>query len=174
MNKSLKILIILTSFFLYNSCGIYKYTDQRKKPQSGIEKARKNIEEGRGIGIKGLIGKNNRSSEYEFSTSNSLWRASLELLDFLPLSTVDYSGGLIITDWYSDSRKASSESIKITVRFLSNEVRSNSLRIIVHQKICETNNVCQTNLIKSKIADELTRSILIKAASLEEESKQKK
>ena len=160
-------------FFFFNSCGMYKYTDQTKEPQSGIEKARKNVDEGRGIGIKGLI-RNNRSSEYEFSTSNSLWRASLELLDFLPLSTVDYSGGLIITDWYSDNRKASSESIKITVRFLSNEVRSNSLRIIVHQKICETNNVCQTNLIKSKIADELTRSILIKAASLEEESKQKK
>ena len=173
MNKSLQILMIFIIFFFFNSCGMYKYTDQAKEPQSGIEKARKNVDEGRGIGIKGLI-RNNRSSEYEFSTSNSLWRASLELLDFLPLSTVDYSGGLIITDWYSDSRKASSESIKITVRFLSNEVRSNSLRIIVHQKICETNNVCQTNLIKSKIADELTRSILIKAASLEEESKQKK
>ena len=173
MNKSLKILVILTSFFFYNSCGIYKYTDQRKEPQTGIEKARKNVEEGRGIGIKGLIGKNNRNNNYEFSTSNSLWRASLELLDFLPLSTVDYSGGLIITDWYSDNRKASNESIKITVRFLANEVRSDSLRILVHQKICESNNSCQTSLVESKIAEELAQSILKKAASLEEESKQK-
>ena len=172
MNKSLQVLMIFIIFFFFNSCGMYKYTDQTKKPQSGIEKARKNVEEGRGIGIKGLI-KNNRSSEYEFSTSNSLWRASLELLDFLPLSTVDYSGGLIITDWYSDSRKALSESIKITVRFLANEVRSDSLRILVHQKICESNNSCQTSLVESKIAEELAKSILKKAASLEEESKQK-
>ncbi len=34
-----------------------------------------------------------------------LWRASLEILDFIPLTTVDYSGGIIITDWYNDKNK---------------------------------------------------------------------
>jgi hypothetical protein len=69
------------------------------------------------------------------ATSNPMWRASLEILDFLPLTTVDYSGGIIITDWYSDN--GNNDSIKITVRFLSNEIRSDNLKIIVHKKNCD-------------------------------------
>jgi len=95
------------------------------------EKRRKNIDEGRGVSLKGIVGKRG-STNYEFSTSNPMWRASLETLDFLPLSTVDYSGGVIITDWYSDV--TTDESLKITIRFLSNEIRSDSLKIIVHKK----------------------------------------
>ena len=80
------------------SCGI-KF--KKSEPISGPEKARKNIEEGRGASIssaaKGLRG---GKTTYEFSTANPMWRASLETLDFLPLTTVDYSGGIIITDWY--------------------------------------------------------------------------
>ena len=91
-------------------------------PDGAEAKARKNIEEGKGVSISGLIKRRGGSAtNYEFSTSNPMWRASLEILDFLPLSTVDYSGGMIITDWYSESN--SDESIKITIRFLSNEVR---------------------------------------------------
>ena len=168
MQKKFNLLIVFLLISL-NSCGIYKYTDQRNQPSSGLEKARKNIEEGKGIGIKGLI--RGGKTTYEFSTSNPMWRASLELLDFLPLSTVDYSGGLIISDWYSDSNNFSNESIKITLRFLSNEISSNSLKIIVHQKICDKNNICKTNLIESKIAEELARSILTKAATLEKQTK---
>ena len=48
-----------------------------------------------------MIGVGSKTT-YEFSTSNPMWRASLEVLDFIPLSTVDYSGGMIITDWYSE------------------------------------------------------------------------
>ena len=87
------------------------------------------------------------ATNYEFSTSNPMWRASLEILDFLPLSTVDYSGGMIITDWYSESN--SDESIKITIRFLSNEVRSDNLKIIVHKKkMCECNKLCSNSIRK--------------------------
>ena len=103
-----------------------------------------------------------------------MWRASLELLDFLPLSTVDYSGGVIVSDWYSDNLK-SNESIKISVRFLSNDVRSDSIKIIVHKKNCSTSQNCTTSLQKnSKIVEELKRSILTKASILEKESKDKK
>ena len=68
----------------------------------------------------------------------------------MPLTTVDYSGGIIITDWYSDSN-SSNESIKITVRFLSNEVQSNSVKIIVHNKKCAANENCRITEIDSKI-----------------------
>ncbi len=91
----------------------------------------------------------------------------------MPLTTVDYSGGIIITDWYSDSSN-SNDSIKITVRFLSNEIQSNSVKIIVHNKKCKTNENCSINEIDSKIKYELQRSILTKAAQYDLESKNKK
>ena len=102
-----------------------------------------------------------------------MWRATLEILDFLPLTTVDYSGGVIISDWYSD-QSSQSEAIKISVRFLSNEIQSNSLNIIVHRKLCSTATKCIVKKISSKIEEELKISIIKKAALLEKESKEKK
>ena len=153
---------------LLSNCGIYK--KDSNVPIQGEERARKNIEEGRGMGIKGLVGGGKTS--YEFSSSNPMWRASLEILDFLPLSTVDYSGGVLITDWYNDTN-SSNESIKITIRFLSNEIAANNLKVIVHRKICDTAIKCTTNEIKSKISEELQRNILQKAALLDAENKKK-
>ena len=101
-----------------------------------------------------------------------MWRASLEILDFLPLSTVDYSGGMIITDWYSENN--SEESIKISVRFLSNEVRSDNLKIIVHKKKCtNATNCIISQLDNSEISNELITSIVKTAAKLEKEDKKK-
>ena len=102
-----------------------------------------------------------------------MWRASLETLDFLPLTTVDYSGGIIITDWYSEG--GNNDSIKLTVRFLSNEIRSDSLKIIVHKRTCNTNSNCRTLVSQSNvIKDELRSTILRKAALLQKSSKEKK
>ena len=111
------VFLSLFAVLILTSCDKSKFGDLRNNPVNAQERARKNVEEGKGAGLGGLIrgGKTN----YEFSSSNPMWRASLELLDFLPLTTVDYSGGVIISDWYSDSTK-SNESIKISVRFLSN------------------------------------------------------
>jgi|TARA_B110000967_G_scaffold206749_1_gene254222 hypothetical protein len=173
-----KYLPIFVLFLLLTNCGVPNWAkpskvDSRSQPVNAKEKARKNINEGRGISIGGALKGRRGGTTYEFSTSNSLWRASLELIDFIPLSTVDYSGGIIITDWYSDSAD-SSESVKITIRFLSNEIQSNSLKIIVHNKKCKTNENCNINEINSKIKQELRRSIITKAAQFERDSKKSK
>ena len=166
------LLIILISLGFLTSCGGFKKVDQRQMPDGAKAKARKNIEEGRGVSLGGMLG--GGKTNYEFSSSNPLWRASLETLDFLPLTTVDYSGGTIITDWYSDN-STSDSSIKITVRFLSNEISAGSLKVIVHQKKCNTNNNCKVNLLnESKIKNELNSVILRKAAVFEKEQKTKK
>ena len=115
----------------------------------------------------------NRSTNYEFSTSNPLWRASLETIDFMPLSNVDYSGGIIITDWYSDNSNQN-ESIKITLRFLSNEIQSNSIKVIIHNKNCGPNDNCTIREIDSNLKFELQKTILARAATIEKESKNKK
>ena len=159
----------LVGFIILNSCGIYKPVDARKQPQQGIAKARQNIEQGKGVSLKGLVG-GGKGTNYEFSSSNPMWRASLEIIEFLPLTTVDYSGGVIITDWYNDSQSPD-ESIKVTIRFLSNEIQSNSIKIIIHKKECKANNNCLVTKIKSKIEEELARTILSKAAVIERETK---
>jgi hypothetical protein len=171
--SKLLIMLFITALLL-NSCGGFKKVDARKTPLKGMDRARKNVEEGRGISLKNL-GKRGGSMNYEFSSSNPMWRASLEILDFLPLVTVDYSGGVIITDWYSDISN-NNDAIKITLRFLSNEVQSNSLKIIVHQKRCSKDlpTSCSVNKIDSKIEEELIISIIKKAALLEKQDKDKK
>jgi hypothetical protein len=168
----MKIFLILamSAIFLLNSCGGVKYSPARENPTKGEDRARKNIEEGRGISIGGGL---KRGTNYEFSTANPMWRASLETLDFLPLTTVDYSGGMIITDWYSENNF--NESIKITVRFLSNEIAAENLKIIIHKKTCNKDDNCKTKLLEnSKIRDELISTIVKKAAKLELDSKKKK
>ena len=152
---------------------MYKKVDQRQMPDGADAKARKNIEEGKGVSITGILNKRGGgATNYEFSTSNPMWRASLEILDFLPLTTVDYSGGMIITDWYSESN--SDESIKITVRFLSNEVRSDNLKIIVHKKKCVSATDCVvTQLGNNEISNEIQLSIIKTAARFEKEDKKK-
>jgi hypothetical protein len=168
-------LIILLSFVLLTNCSVPKWAKPGKvsssDPVNAKEKARKNIEEGKGVSLKGVIG-GGRKTSYEFSTSNPLWRASLELIDFMPLTTVDYSGGIIITDWYNDST-STNESIKLTIRFMSNQIQSNSIKVIVHNKKCKAGENCQIKEIDSKIKYELQKSILTKAALLELEDKKK-
>ena len=122
-----------------NSCGIYKPVDARKVPANVDERIKKNLEEGKGWTFDGM-GKG-KGTNYQFASSNPMWRATLEILDFLPLANVDYSGGIITTDWYNEGT-ASDESIKITVRFLSNEVRSDGIKIIVHKRICNIQQNC--------------------------------
>ncbi len=175
MKNIIKFIFCSIIFSLLFGCNALKYekVDTRKVPTNAQDRARKNVEEGKGVSIGSLL-KNNKNTNYEFSTSNPMWRASLEILDFLPMTTVDYSGGMIISDWYSDSNN-SNESIKISIRFLSNQVRSDSLKIIVHKKTCSTNSGCTTTLMNnSKVSQELRSTIIRKAALLEKKSKDKK
>ena len=167
-------LIVPLTLAMLTSCGgAFKpqKVDTRKVPIKGSDRARQNIEQGGGVSLKNVLNRRG-GTNFEFSSSNPMWRASLEILDFLPLSTVDYSGGMIISDWYTG--ESSNEAIKISIRFLSNEVRSDSLKIIVHKKKCPENQTCKTKLLNnSKISQELRVAILKKAAELEKEKKKK-
>ena len=174
--KSLnKLIFFCISIVFLTSCGkdFFKYSPVKDNPVKGRERAKKNVAEGRGVSLGGLT-KGRGTTTYEFSTSNPLWRASLDILDFIPMSTVDYSGGTIVSDWYSDGSQ-NDESIKITVRFLSNEIRSDSLKVVVHKKKCSINQTCKINLVENSIlVSELQSSILRKAAQIEVEQKKKR
>ena len=169
MTNFIKLFISFIIISLVSSCGGVKKVDTRKVPISGPERAKKNVKEGRGVSLGAMVG-GNRSTNYEFSTSNPMWRATLDVLDFLPLATVDYSGGVIISDWYTDNTN-SNQALKVTVRFLSNTVQTNSLKVNVHRKKCSVNQSCKVELFQSRIQEELIASILKKAAILEKQTK---
>ena len=172
-----RVLFLLTTimvFSLLNSCGIYKPVDARKVSPNSKERVKKNLEEGKGMSIGKLMQGGSAGTNYQFASSNPMWRATLEILDFLPLANVDYSGGIITTDWYNEGT-ALDESIKITVRFLTNEIRSDGIRIIVHKKRCNLEQNCKITKISSAIERELQVAILKKAILFEREySKSKK
>ena len=117
------------------------------------------------MSLKNMMG-GGQGTNYQFASSNPMWRATLEILDFLPLANVDYSGGIITTDWYNEGTSLD-ESIKITVRFLTNEIRSDGIKIIVHKKSCNITQNCKIVKISSAIEQELQVAILKKAILFE-------
>ena len=158
--------VVILSFL--NSCGIYQPSDARVVSPNSKERVKKNLEEGKGMSIGKMMDGGRGGTSYQFASSNPMWRATLEILDFLPLSNVDYSGGIIITDWYNEGTSLD-ESIKITIRFLTNEIRSDGLRIIVHKKRCSIDQNCQITKISSALEEELQVAILKKAILYEKE-----
>ncbi len=160
-----------TLFFLLvflNQCGMG--ADARKYPPEPEKRVQKNLEEGRGFRLMGGE-KSNRGGDFEFASSNPLWRAALDTIDFMPLASANYSGGIIITDWYSSQN--SNESIKVSIRFLSNEVRSDALDIKVFYKKCALNESCTISEKSGKLVNELNKKILQKAAVYKKQFKDK-
>ena len=160
-------------FSLLNSCGVWDPADARKIPPNVNERVKRNLEQGQGITLKKMMGGGEGGTSYQFASSNPMWRATLEILDFLPLANVDYSGGIITTDWYNEGT-ASDESIKITIRFLTNEVRSDGIRIIVHKKRCNVQQKCTVKKISSTLEHEIRVAILKQAVLFEKEFKKNK
>ena len=168
-----RIIPLLLIFLLIGACnGKVPGADARKIPPNAQDRIKKNIEEGRGFTLMGGNQEKN-SGEFDFASSNELWRASLDTLDFMPLALANYSGGIIVTDWYSDG-SSDGESVKISIRFLSNEVRADALNIKVFYKNCSIQNNCKISDKSENLSGELARKILSKAAIYEKETQSKR
>ena len=163
---------LIISVFLTSCNGFFKYSPARENPTRGEDRAKKNVEEGRGISLGGLA-RGRGNTNYEFSTSNPMWRASLEILDFLPMTTVDYSGGIIISDWYTDNSSNNQDSIKITIRFLTNEIRSDSIAIKTFYRTCKNINECFVSEKKGSLSQELRKEIVKLATKYKKETDEK-
>ncbi len=147
---------------MLSSCGVWRPADARKVPVNANERVQKNMNEGRGFRL-GTINKN--GGDFMFASSNPMWRATMEKLSFAPLGVVDYGGGIIITDWFSDGK--STEELKIAVRFLTNEIRSDAIKVIIHKRECKTFNNCVINELNNSTNNEIKFAILKKAAEIE-------
>jgi hypothetical protein len=168
--KSYKILIFLLLLpFLLISCkgpdGKFKLPggDARKTPADPKKRIEKNLREGKGLRLNDTF-KSKKGGIFDFASSNELWRASLDVIDFMPLSSVNYSGGIIITDWYSE-KNSPNESIKISIRFLTNEIRSDALDVKIFSRKCiDTLANCNFSNLEGNLSTEIKKEILKKAA----------
>ena len=159
--KFISFLAIITLFL--NGCnGKFPGADARKFPADPEKRVEQNLKEGRGFKLTDQFGKS-RGGVFDFANSNGLWKASLDVIDFMPLTSVNYSGGIIITDWYSENNNQS-ESIKISIRFMTNEIRSDALNIKVFNRKCSDSFLkCKITETEGVLVTELKREILKKA-----------
>ena len=167
--KIITLAISVICLIFLSGCEALKYKKVSAKdfPADPKERIKKNMEEGRGFRVMG--GNNSRGTTYSFATSNPLWRATLDSLDFMPLVSANYSGGIVVTDWYSES-STPLESIKISIRFLTNEIRSDALDINVFYKECSQDLTnCKVTQKDNELVSEITLSILKKASQYEKE-----
>ena len=160
-------ILILIIFALSGCKNLFKRADIKDVPVNVNDRVKRNVEEGRGI----RIGKDkNKGGTFDFASSNELWRASIEVLDFVPFSNASYSGGILITEWFDGNSKAKNEKrdLKITVRFLTNEIRADALDINIHERKCQNNFIdCNVKKIESKLEAQIKLAILKRAALLE-------
>ncbi|MDC0898185.1 DUF3576 domain-containing protein [Candidatus Pelagibacter sp.] len=174
--KIFKILSFVTLFgFLQYGCnGKLPGGDARKFPDDPKLRVKQNLEEGRGFKINDAFKSGSKGGVFEFASSNELWRASLDVIDFMPLASVNYSGGIIITDWYTNER-IQNESIKITIRFLTNEIRSDALNIKIFTRKCKDSLInCKYIESNKSLVAELKKEILKRATKFQIEDKEKK
>ena len=166
--KIISILLLFGSALItLNSCT---GADARKVSPDPAERVKKNLEEGKGFRLMDAVRKE-QGGDFLFASANELWRASLDTIDFMPLASVNYSGGIIITDWYSDGN--SDEALKISIRFLTNEVRSDALDIKIFYKKCKDIINCKITEKTGTLVTELKKKILSKAAIYKKENKKK-
>ena len=165
---------LLIALFALSSCKAIENLpggNARENPPDPKLRVKKNLEEGRGFRLDNL-GKSGKGGDFMFASANELWRASLDTIDFMPLSSVNYSGGIIITDWYSDGDNLD-EAVKISIRFLSNEVRVDALDIKVFYKKCNQVVNCKVTQKSGSLLAELKKEILTKATIYKKQNKDK-
>jgi hypothetical protein len=167
---------LLITLFALSSCKTIENLpggDARKNPPNPKLRVKKNLEEGRGFRLDNMMGgQAGKGGDFMFASANELWRASLDTLDFMPLSSVNYSGGIIVTDWYSDGNNLD-ESVKISIRFLTNEVRTDALDIKVFYKKCNQVANCKIEQKTGSLVAELKKEILSKAVIYKKQNKDK-
>ena len=173
MKINILLSLILVVFLASCKNGKLPGGDARKFPDDPKLRVKKNLEEGRGFRLNDAMGNMSRGGVFEFASSNALWRASLDVIDFMPLISANYSGGIIITDWYSDNTN-SNESLKISIRFLTNEIRSDAIDVKVHNKVC-SNDLLKCEIIQTDgvLVTEIKRKILKQASIYQKEKKGK-
>ena len=169
MNTS-KISIFLTILLVLSSCGMFK-KDKKSSESNEIIKKKKRFEPNvfkraeQAVENEGSIVFGGGKKTEQFGNYNVMWRATLDVFENLPIALADYSGSIISTDWYSSS--STSESVKIKVEFLSNDVKLSSIKVSGNKKICDLNlTSCKISITSKNFNSKIKDSIFSKVIEL--------
>lgn len=94
-----------------------------------------------------------------------LWRASLDTISFMPLSSADPFGGVIITDWYTPP-ETPDERFKMSVYILGRELRADGIKVAVFRQRSRGNGGWIDSTIGKATATSLENQILTRARQL--------
>ena len=111
-----------------------------------------------------VFGGEKSSGSSGISVNSFLWRASLDTISFMPLSSADPFGGVIITDWYSPP-EAPRERIKLNVYILGRELRADGLRVSLFRQ-ARASQLWQEAKVDPKTVREIENAILKRAREL--------
>ncbi len=99
------------------------------------------------------------------SVNGYLWRASLDVLSFMPLASADPYGGVIITDWYVNPEKTD-ERFKCTVYILDARLRADGLNVAVFKQTRDATGNWIDATSAGQTETDIENAILTKARQL--------
>lgn len=123
---------------------------------------------GEGVNMGGLFGKNRSAADAGqngIGVNSYLWRATLDTLSFMPLTSADPWGGVIITDWFSNPEKPD-ERFKATVYILDTRLRADALNVTVYKQIRDGSGGWADSAVSAQTETDLENSILTRARQL--------
>jgi len=96
-----------------------------------------------------------------------LWRGALDTLSFMPLSSADPFGGVIITDWYTP-QASSGERFKATAYVLTKELRSDGVKVNIFRQVLQGNHWVDAP-VSAVTVSEIENKVLDRARRLREQ-----
>lgn len=142
-------------------------TDQRVNGQAMTRAQEKQQGKlfGDGLNLFGSDKKNNQNDGGGIGVNSFLWRATLDTLSFMPLSSADPFGGVIITDWYSPP-ETPNERFKVTGYILGTALRSDALKVSIFRQVKSGPDQWTDATIESKTVTSMEDAILTRARQL--------
>lgn len=161
--------LIIIALLSTTSCGIFDKKENKDESLKKEERFEPNVfkrsENSVGRGTT-LFGGGKKAAE--FAADSVIWQASLKAMEDIPLSQVNYTGGVIISDWYSSG--SSNESIKISVFIKSARLETTSVEVKSFKKTCE-NDTCKTIPLQDSFNNSIKDKILARARTISLEKK---
>lgn len=99
-----------------------------------------------------------------------LWRATLDTVSFMPLSSADPFGGVILTDWYSPA-ETPNERYKLNIYILGQALRADGVRVAAFRQLKNQANDWQSVNLDPKAITDIENSILTRARQLRSETR---
>ena len=153
--------LAVASCVLIAGCSILP----KREASGSRERVFASQESGGGFPFFGRKRSSGADTEAGIGVNSYLWRASLDTLSFMPLSSADPWGGIIITDWYTNPEKPD-ERFKATVYILDTRLRADALNVAVFKQVSNGAGGWVDSAVTAQTETDIENSILTRARQL--------